>query len=168
MSIAQGFLAELSHEAGVTRGKIERVPDDKLDYKPHEKSMTMRALIGHIAEAPQWGAAMVSQDEFDMNPDEYTPASPASVKETLELFDNSIAAVREVLEGTSDERMMATWKMSVRGKPVMEMPRAAVLRSFVMNHMIHHRAQLGVYMRLNDIPLPAIYGPSADEGEMFA
>lgn len=167
MSIAQGMLMELAHEAPMTRGKIERVPDDKLDFKPHEKSMSIRQLIGHIAESPGWGLVMIEQDAFDMNPDEYKVFEPASVKEAVETFDKNIAAVKAALEGKSDEYMHETWKMSVKGNPVMEAPRVAALRGFLLNHMVHHRAQLGVYLRLNDIPLPQIYGPSADEGGMM-
>ena len=167
MSIAQGMLMELEHEATMTHGKIERVPDDKLDYKPHEKSMSMRQLIGHLAESPGWGLVMLDQDTFDMNPDEYKPFAPASVKEAVETFDKNIAAVRASLESKSDENMHETWKMTVKGNPVMEMPRVAVVRSMLLNHMVHHRAQLGVYLRLNDLPLPSIYGPSADEGDMM-
>ena len=115
MSIAQGFLGELEHESAVTREKIKRVPDDKLAYKPHEKSRSFGALIGHIGESTQWGVAILTQDVFDFNPDEYTPPTPDSVDEAVEAFDKGIAALKDSLQNIDDEKMLANWKMVIKG-----------------------------------------------------
>lgn len=162
------LLPEFDQEMASTRRTIERVPDDNLDWQPHAKSTTMRGLITHLSNIPTWATYGVTLDSLDIapqgNPLRATPVS--SKQEALELFDKNMVMAREAIAGASDELLSKPWSLLRDGRTVMSMPRSAVLRSFVLNHMIHHRAQLGVYLRLNDIPVPSIYGPSADEGGM--
>ncbi len=166
MPINQALLGEFDHEMANTRRTLERVPEDKFSWKPHAKSGTMIWLAGHVAQIPGWAKEAVERDSLDFAPPGQPtpqPEIPRSRKELLELFDRSVAAGRAALSGVSDEHLMKPWSLLTGGKTIFTMPRIAVLRSFVMNHLIHHRAQLGVYLRLNDVPVPALYGPSADE-----
>lgn len=151
------------------RKTLERVPEDKFAWKPHEKSGTMGWLAGHIAEIPQWAVLAVRQDSFDVSPggaQHEPPPVPRSRAELLETFDKNVAAARAAIAEVEDKALSQNWSLLANGQPVLTMSRLAVLRNFVLNHLIHHRAQLGVYLRLNDIPVPAIYGPSADEAGM--
>jgi uncharacterized damage-inducible protein DinB len=153
-------------EMANTRKTLERVPDDKFDWKPHTKSMTMRQLAVHVAFFPNWMTETLDKASFDYAPEGgegYKTPEVNSRKELLEVFDRDLAKARESLKAASDAHLMETWTLLAGGKTIFAMPRIAVLRGMVMNHMIHHRAQLGVYLRLNDIPVPALYGPSADE-----
>ncbi len=166
MPINQGLLGEFDHEMTNTRRTLERVPEDKFAWKPHAKSGTMIWLAGHVAQIPGWAKETVERDSLDIAPPGQPPPQPqipGSRKELLELFDRSAAAGRAALAKASDEHLMKPWSLLSGGQTLFTMPRVAVFRSFVMNHLIHHRAQLGVYLRLNDVPVPAIYGPSADE-----
>jgi uncharacterized damage-inducible protein DinB len=166
MSIGQSMLPEFDHEMANTRKTLERVPDDKFDWKPHEKSTAMGALAQHLGTLPGWANVTIDMDEFDLAP-EGKPSKPEPLHSTvavLETFDNNVAKARAAIAGASDEHLFKPWTLLSNGKKVLSMPRVAVLRGFVMSHIIHHRAQLGVYLRLNDIPVPSIYGPSADEG----
>ncbi len=166
MSLSQALLPEFDQEMGSTRKTLERVPEDKFDWKPHEKSTTMGGLATHIANLPSWAGRSLKQDEFDLAPPGQPPMriEPASSREALlATFDQNVAEARAVIAGASDEYFMKPWTLLQGGKTIFTLPRVAVLRSFVMNHMIHHRAQLGVYLRLNDVPVPSVYGPSADE-----
>lgn len=167
--INQALLPEFDMEMANTRKALERVPNDKLAWKPHEKSMTMGRLAGHLAELPGWGMATMSNDTLDIAPPGAPPQQGLTAKsrqDALDIFDKNVAAARAAIAGASDELLMKPWSLLKGGRTLMTMPKLAVLRSFVMNHMIHHRAQLGVFLRLNNIPVPAIYGPSADEGQM--
>lgn len=164
--IAQSMLPEFDHEFATLRTFLERVPEDKLDYKPHEKSMSMGQLAGHLAEIPGWVDATLLQDELDFGAMEYEPYHMTSREAVLAKFDADLKQARATLEGTSDETMMGTWTMRTGDDVHMAMPKVAVLRSFVLNHMIHHRAQLGVFFRLNDVPVPQSYGPTADDTGM--
>ncbi len=169
MSLSDALLPEFDHEMANTRKSLERVPEDKLDWKPHTKSMTLGHLAGHLAEIPTWGTTMFNKESFDMAPTDgpaYEPFKAKSVVEALERFDKNVADARAAIEGASDETLLRPWSLLHGGNTVFTLPRIAVLRSFVMSHSIHHRAQLGVYLRLNDVPVPAIYGPSADESGM--
>lgn len=169
MSIGQALLPEFDHEMANTRKTLERVPEDKVAWKPHEKSMTMGQLAQHTCEIPCWIPMVMEKDSLDVNPPGSPPHEPPmmkSRKELLETFDKSVKSARAALSAVSDERLMKSWSLLAGGKAYFTMPRIAVLRGFVMNHMIHHRAQLGVYLRLNNLPVPSIYGPSADEGSM--
>ena len=166
MTVAAAFLPELDHETANTRKTLERIPAGKLDWRPHEKSMTFQGLATHISNLPSWTSLMIRDDSFDIAPVGQDPpkAEPVtSVEKALEIFDRNVAAARAAIEGASDEWMFQPWSLLKGGETVFTMPRVAVLRSMVMNHLIHHRAQLAVYLRLNDIPVPALYGPSADE-----
>jgi uncharacterized damage-inducible protein DinB len=149
-----------------TRKTLERVPFDKVEWRPHPKSPTLMWLAGHVANIPSWTTITLNQDSLDINPpgqERPRANAPKSLEELLQAFDNNRTTARGVLEKTADAEFMKPWMLLNGGKTVLTMPKIAVLRSFVMNHLIHHRAQLGVYLRLNDVPVPALYGPSADE-----
>lgn len=164
--IAQSILPEFDREFAVLRTTLERVPEDKPEYKPHEKSMAMNQLAGHLAEIATWMGATLQADELDFATMDYKPFLMTSRKELLEFFDKNVKEAREVLASTSDETMMGMWTMRTGDTVHMTMAKVAVVRGFIMNHMIHHRAQLGMYLRLNDVPVPSMYGPSADEPGM--
>lgn len=166
MSLSEMLLPEFEHEMASTRRTLERVPEDKFDWKPHEKSMPLGGLATHLANIPSWVGHTIEKDALDVAPPGEPPLrmQPATSRaEVLQQFDQNVAAARAALAGASDEELLKPWTLLSGGKTVLSMPRVAVLRGFVLNHNIHHRAQLGVYLRLNDVPVPAIYGPSADE-----
>lgn len=169
MSISAGLLPEFDQEMANTRKMLERVPDGKPDWKPHPKSMTLARLASHVAEIPGWAVETMKRTELDLAPPGAPPFQPVVLTKTGELlasFDRKVAEGRELISNAADADFMANWSLLMTGKTLFAMPRIAVLRGMVMNHMIHHRAQLGVYLRLNDIPHPSLYGPSADEGKM--
>lgn len=165
MAISKSLLPEFDNEMANTRKTLERVPDDKFAWKPHEKSFPMGGLATHLANLPSWGSLILNSDSFDVAPGGNPVKTPGlnSTSAVLKQFDENTAATRAAIEAASDEDLFRTWTLQSNGKGLMTLPKIAVLRGFVMNHMIHHRAQLGVYLRLNDIPVPSIYGPSADE-----
>jgi uncharacterized damage-inducible protein DinB len=166
MRISETILTEFDQEMKGTRRTLERVPDDRLDWKPHEKSATMGSLATHLANLPTWAVHALKKDSIDIAPVDAPPprVEPANSRlELLERFDRAVEDARAAINEASNEELMQPWSLLSGGKAVMTLPRAGVLRGFVMNHLIHHRAQLGVYLRLNDIPVPSIYGPSADE-----
>lgn len=166
MGLSESLLPEFDHEMANTRKTLERVPDDKSDWKPHEKSTAMGGLATHLSNIPTWTNYTIDQDSLDLAPDG-KPLPPAelakSQAELLATFDANVAKARASIAGASDQELFKPWTLLSNGNTIMTLPKIAVLRSFVMNHLIHHRAQLGVYLRLNDIPVPSIYGPSADE-----
>lgn len=166
MSIAQSLLPEFDHEFATLRKTLERVPEGLGSFKPHEKSMEMARLAGHLTELPGWANATMEQDELDFAKFDYKPFIPTTTAELLAALDAAVAKARPAIAAASDADMMKPWTLRQGDKVFFTMPKVAVLRSFVMNHMIHHRAQLGVYLRLNDVPVPGTYGPSADEGNM--
>ena len=168
MAISNSLLPEFDQEMTNTRKTLERLPDDKFDWKPHEKSSPMGGLASHLANLPGWASLTVASDSFDVAPGGEPVKFPPlpSVNAVLETFDKNVAAARAAIAGASDEELFKPWTLLSNGKTVMTLPRVAVLRGFVMNHLIHHRAQLGVYLRLNNLSVPSIYGPSADEGTM--
>jgi uncharacterized damage-inducible protein DinB len=165
MPLNQALLPEFDHEMANTRKSLERVPDNKLAWKPHTKSMTMGNLGTHLATISGWAEAIIGQDSFDVKTAPPTPELKSRVQ-MVETFDKSAASARKAISAATDEQLMKPWSLVSGGKNVFTLPRIAVLRSFILNHTIHHRAQLGVYLRLNDIAVPSIYGPSADEGNM--
>jgi len=163
MAIKDGLLAEFDHETGTTRKLIERVPDDRLEWKPHDKSMTFAALGSHISQLPRWGEAILNLRQVDLSTTAPTTAPASSRAEMLTLFDQSVSAVRALLDKT-DAELAAYWTLRRGDQEIFTMPRATAFRTFVLYHLVHHRGQLSVYLRLNGIPVPSIYGPSADEG----
>ena len=164
--MASAFLGELENEAKVTRQVLERVPAEKFDWKPHEKSMTMGRLAVHVAEMFGWTKETLKSDVLDFASMDFTPFEPKTSEELLAFFDDHIAKAKIILTETPDETFFTDWTMRNGDQVYFTMPKVAVMRTFVMNHIIHHRGQLSVYLRLNDIPVPSIYGPSADEGQM--
>jgi len=167
MALSAALLPEFDQEMANTRKTLERVPDSKFSWKPHEKSGAMGWLAGHVASIPGWLAFTIKQDSLDLAPggvQMQPPPPPRNNQELLAEFDKNVKEGRAVLAAASDAELMKPWSLLNNGKVTMTLPKLAVVRGFVMNHLIHHRAQLGVYLRLNNIPVPAIYGPSADEG----
>ncbi len=166
MAWKDAWLAEFDFEMEKTRRTLERVPEDKLDWQPHPKSLTMGALATHLAQIPGWAATALTTHSFDLAPEGRPPmrlVPLTSRQEILDLFDQNRAAARAAVADATDEDLRQEWMLRAGSKIVFRMSRTAVLRSFIMNHSIHHRAQLGVYLRLNDVAVPSIYGPSADE-----
>lgn len=169
MSISASLLPEFDQEMANTRNALGRIPDDKFDWKPHEKSWAMGGLATHLANLPIWTVYTINQDSLDLAPPgggSFRVEEKNSRQEILEDFDKNVAAARAAIVGASDEEMLKPWTLLKGGVTLMTLPKIAVLRSFVMNHIIHHRGQFTVYLRLNDVPVPSIYGPSADEGAM--
>lgn len=164
MSISEALLGEMEYEAATTRKVIERIPAEKFDWKPHEKSMGMAQLASHISEMFGWTPMTLNQPELDFAKFDYKPYVPTSSEDLLEFFDKNVAEATTTLKNTSDEVFFESWSMRNGEEIYFTMPKAATMRSFIMNHIVHHRGQLSVYLRLNDIPVPSIYGPSADEG----
>lgn len=162
MNLNEPLLAELDHEFANARKALERVDESKLGWKPHDKSMTYGRLASHIAELPGWMSAILDMDVFEMESGQ-AAFNAASTEELLKTFDDGLAQAKAGLKAATNEKLMAVWEMKMDGKPLIQMPRIAVIRAWVLNHMIHHRGQLTVYLRLNDAPVPALYGPSADE-----
>ena len=167
MSFSQSILPEFDQEMKNTRKILECVPDGKMDYKPHPKSMSIAQVATHIADMAGWAGPAVDLDVLDI-PSDYKPHIARSRAELLQIFDKNVAESRPKIEATSDEKWQQTWKLKFGGHEVISMPRAAVLRGAILNHIIHHRAQLGVFLRLNDVAIPGMYGPSADEMPMNA
>jgi uncharacterized damage-inducible protein DinB len=165
MKIADLLLAELEREAVGTRKALERVPEGRDDWKPHEKSMPFGYLAALVATMPGWAAAIVKQDELDLGaPGEFRTQEARTNRELLEDFDKAMARAREALASTTDEHLLTTsWRLLVQGQVVSEKVRYVSLRDDFFNHWAHHRGQLTVYLRLNDIPVPSLYGPTADE-----
>jgi uncharacterized damage-inducible protein DinB len=164
--IATSLINEMTNEIQTTRKCLERIPADKFDYKPHEKSMEMGKLASHIAEMFGWTGPTIKDTELDFAKMDYKPFEPKTTAELVEFFEKQAAEALQTLEGTPDETFMEAWSLRNGEQIYFTLPKVAVMRSFVMNHLIHHRGQLSVYMRLNDIPVPGIYGPSADEPNM--
>ena len=167
MAISDGLLLEFDREMASTRKTLERIPEDKLAWKPHQKSMPLGRLAGHIAELPGLGAWALTTDHFDFATvrDTMKPTVAESREHVLGVFDKTTSKAREAIKGTSDADWTKTWKLSSGERVFYEGPRIGAVRGMMMNHIIHHRAQLGVYLRLNDVAVPSIYGPSADEGK---
>jgi uncharacterized damage-inducible protein DinB len=169
MAIRDSFLPEFDHEMSTTRKTLERVPEDKADWKPHDSSMPMGRLAGHIAEMVGFGAMPFQGESFDFAPPgtpRMQPTVMTSRKQLLEIFDKNVGAARAAISKASDEDMHKTFTLLNGGKTFFSMPRIEVLRGMILNHVIHHRGQLSVYLRMNKVPVPSIYGPSGDEGSM--
>jgi uncharacterized damage-inducible protein DinB len=165
-NLSSALIGEMEQEAKTTRTVLERVPADKFDWKPHEKSMEFGRLASHIAEMFSWTGPSLQQPELDFSKMDYKPFEPKTTEDLLEFFDKNVAEAIDVLRNTGDEVFLENWTMRNGEQVYFTMPKAVVMRSFVLNHIVHHRGQLSVYLRLNDIAVPPIYGPSADEGAM--
>lgn len=167
MALNEALLFEMDKEMAGTRKTLERLPEGNWDFKPHPKSATMHALASHLALFPSWMIETLKTTSLDYAPvggPPYQPPAMKSREDMLKVFDDDLVKARAALKAATDADLRETWTLLAGGKTIFAMPRIAVLRDMVMNHMIHHRAQLGVYLRLNDRPLPALYGPTADEG----
>ena len=163
MSLSQPFWMELQQESATTRRLLERLPGSALSWKPHEKSMTMGHLAIHLVQLVKWLNSILLRDEFDVATNDLKMPEPDNVAGILELFDQALAATGETLKQQPDDRLLALWRMKMGEQVLFEMPRTSAIRTAILNHMIHHRGQLSVYLRLQDVPLPPIYGPTADE-----
>ena len=163
MTIKDGLLADFDHEMGTTRRLLERLPDDRLGWRPHPRSMTLGGLATHLSTIPSWGGRILNDASFDLVGAPPPAAEKASRADILSAFDAVCRETRAAMDKTDGE-YQSPWTLMRGGHQVFSVPRAAAFRSFVLHHVIHHRGQLSLYLRLNDVPVPAIYGPSADEG----
>lgn len=163
MTISEALLPEFDHEIANTRRTLERVPADKADYKPHEKSMPMGRLASHLTELTGFGLMVLTTPQFDFSAGSYKPLPFESADRLLKVLENEAAKVRAALANTPDEAWQQNWKLLLQGKTIFEGTRFAAYRAMFLNHTVHHRAQLGVYLRLSGVPVPSVYGPSADE-----
>lgn len=166
MKLTELFLEEVDREGPLTRRALERVPEGRNDWRPHPRSMPLGRLATLVAGMPSWLAMMIDKEEFDLNPPGGSSGSFktdfTTSQDLLKIVDDGVAAARAALQRTSDDHLMKPWRLLVAGKSVAEEPRHVMLRNSI-NHLAHHRGQLTVYLRMNDVPVPAIYGPSADD-----
>ena len=163
MLLVDALLPEFDHEMTTTRKLLERVPEDRFDWKPHQKSFSLGQLAQHVATIPMWGHMTLNRAELDLGATDQLPGLRTR-SELLSAFDRHASDTRSALTGKTDAELMAPWTLKKDGHTIFSMPKAAVWRSFVLSHLIHHRGQLSVYLRMQDVPVPSIYGPSADEG----
>ena len=163
MKIIDSLIREFNNEAQTTRRHFERLPSDKLDWRPHEKSFTAGGLASHIIECISWADSIFNLDEFVFDPATYKPYQATSAADLLKTFDDKVAICRQVLEGVDEETIMQPWRLKMMDHLMFEKPRADVFRDFTLSHVIHHRGQFSVYLRLLNVPVPGSYGPSADE-----
>jgi uncharacterized damage-inducible protein DinB len=166
MSIKDALLPEYDHEMGTTRRLLDRLPEADFSWKPHEKSMSLGQLAGHLANIPVWCSMVLDQTMFDLASlaDDRKSREPVSRAALLQEFDGKVAAARSNLAQRTDPELLVPWTLKNGGHEIFTLPRISAIRTFVMNHSIHHRGQLSVYLRLRNVPLPRIYGPTADEG----
>ncbi len=163
MQIRELLVPEFDREMDRTRATLARVPENDGDFKPHEKSTQLKRLAGHLAQLPGFGISILTTPELDFSKSSWRPLEMESREQLLNAFDSHVKETREALSKASDEDLFAPWKLSFEGKEIMKGTRYEMLRGLMLNHIVHHRAQLGVYLRLKDVPVPSIYGPSADE-----
>jgi len=162
MSFSDHFLPEFDQEMANTRKILAVVPEALFTWKPHEKSMKLGRLASHVAEMPNWAETTINTDQLVVEP-HFKPFNAGASDELLECFDKYVLAGRAAIAGATDDHLAKTWSLVFGGRTLMSMPRTLVLRNMVMNHMIHHRGQLSVYLRLNNVAVPGMYGASADE-----
>lgn len=162
-SVLAAVLQEFREEAATTKRVLERVPADKLTWKPHAKSMSLGQLAGHVASIPGGIARLVQQDSFDVAKGNFVPPQPKSLEEILAAYEQSVRDAEQCLASMTDDRAKGPWRLERNGKEISTRPRTAVIRTIMLNHWYHHRGQLSVYLRLLEVPLPVIYGRSADE-----
>jgi uncharacterized damage-inducible protein DinB len=163
IQMLEPMLNEFREEVVITRRVLERVPADKLSWRPHPKSMSLGQLALHVAGIPGSLAKVAQLEEFDASRANFDPAAPSDVKEIHATFDQSVRSAEDCLCNMSEEKALGNWRLMIRGKEAFSQPRTGVLRSIMLNHWYHHRGQLSVYLRLLDVPVPVIYGRSADE-----
>ena len=161
-TMSQIAFGDLSHEMQQTRRILERVPEEQFGFRPHAKSWTLGEIATHVANLPAWGTAILGEDRYDLATAPRNTAA-ASRDALLAAFDANVAGMRAALESTDEARLLATWQLVHGDHVVMAMPRMAAVRSAVLSHIIHHRGQLSLYLRLTDTPVPGLYGPSADD-----
>jgi len=167
MSISTSLLPEFDHEMASLRKVLERLPDEKLAWKPHAKSMSLGGLATHLSNLPTWGTRLLESNEFDVAPPGKPPPRMSELRsraEILAALETNVAAARKAIAGAGDAKFAEPWTLLAGGKKLFTLPRGACLRSMVLSHLIHHRGQLTVYLRILDVPLPGLYGPTADEG----
>ena len=167
MKLTEFFVSQLQREAPLSRKALERVPEGRPDWKPHEKSMPLGYLSQLVATMPDWIAMTVQRDELDLNPPGGSPYKPPATDtraKLLKAHEEMVASALEALRGTTDQHLATSWKLLVGGRVVLEQPRHEVIAD-TFTHLAHHRGQLTVYLRLNGVPVPSLYGPSADEGK---
>lgn len=163
MNIIDAFIEEFKHESVGTRQTLERVPEKAFNWKPHDKSMTLGRLASHVAEIPIWGIDTLNSTEFNIDMATYKPWQAATTADLVRKFDEVSADLLKAMAGYPNDKLFVPWSLKADGKPLFTLPRIVVLRSMIFNHAVHHRAQLGVYLRMNNVPVPSLYGPSADE-----
>jgi uncharacterized damage-inducible protein DinB len=163
MALKDTLLAEFDHEMGTTRRLLERVPDVQLHWKPHEKSMTLGGLATHLSNLPNWGTTILNDVSYDLAAGPPNLTQAGSTAEVLSHFDTAVSQTRAALDKTDVELQMP-WKLTRGAQEMFSLPRSVAFRTFVLYHIVHHRGQLSVYLRLNNVPVPSIYGPTADEG----
>lgn len=163
MSLAKQLSAELKQESVNTKKILERVPNDKLTWQPHEKSMTLGRLAYHIAEIPSWISRAIENDEYDFMTSPQKRIIPEATQQILEEYEKTWPKAIQLLENTTDEFLSTNWKLRRGEMIIADAPRRFFIRNFGLNHLIHHRGQLSVYLRLLDVPVPGMYGPTADE-----
>ena len=163
MTISEALVSELDQEMAHTRKTLERVPADKPEFAPHPSSMPLGRLAPHVAQLVDFGFGIVTTPRIDFSAGSYKPLPLESAAQLVRVLDESAAKLRQALTDTPEEAWKENWKLLFQGKPIFDGPRFLAYREMFLNHLVHHRAQLGVYLRLNGIPVPAIYGPSADE-----
>ena len=162
------ILGEFQQEAATTKRVLDRVPPEKLGWKPHPKSMSLGQLAMHVATIPGQMSKMALADEFEISPQAFNPSGPKDLAEIIAALDSGVKTTQEYLGGVSDATAVGNWKLTANGKQIVAMPRVAMIRAFMLNHWYHHRGQLSVYLRLLEVPVPTIYGPSADENPFAA
>jgi uncharacterized damage-inducible protein DinB len=163
MTIIASLIREFKNEAQTTRKHLERLPSDKLDWQPHEKSFTAGGLASHIVECVSWADSIFNRNELDVDLATYKPYQATSAADLLKTFDDKVASCKQVLECVEEETLMQPWRLKLMGQLMFEKPRADVVRDCTLSHLIHHRGQFSVYLRLLNVAVPGSYGPSADE-----
>jgi uncharacterized damage-inducible protein DinB len=163
MQILEWLTKQFDRETQITRRHLERLPNDKLDWRPHEKSYTAGELASHLVECINWTGEIFTKTGIDIDPETYQPYKAASTQELLAGFEQAVANGKRVLSEVDDQAAAQPWSLKVRGHQLFERPRTDVLNDFTLHHLIHHRGQFSVYLRLMDVAVPGTYGPSADE-----
>ena len=163
MTMLEALTSEFEHETGTLRKHLERVPEDRLDWRPHQKSFSARELASHLVECVGWTESIFGQDELAMDPSTFQPFIAASIPALLAAYDAKVAAGRRALSSATPAELDRPWRLKIRDRVRFERPKSVVFRDFTLSHLIHHRGQLSVYLRLLDVPVPGSYGPTADE-----